>query len=47
MIEALEAGFCESNKPVARRPKRVRAWFGHWAELGWICAPDLEQLLGE
>ena len=47
LIEALEAGFCESNKPVARRPKRVRAWFGHWAELGWICAPDLEQLLGE
>ena len=29
----------------AGRPPLVRAWFGHWAELGWICAPELESLL--
>jgi len=43
--EALEAGFRDSAKPDARRPALVRAWFGHWAELGWICAPELESLL--
>jgi hypothetical protein len=43
--EALEAGFRESAKPEARRPALVRAWFAHWAELGWLCAPELESLL--
>jgi hypothetical protein len=43
--EALEAGFRDSTKPIARRPALVRAWFSHWAELGWICAPELEALL--
>ena len=43
--EALEAGFGESAKPEARRPALVRAWFAHWAELGWICAPELDSLL--
>lgn len=43
--EALEAGFVDSTKPVERRAALVRAWFGHWAELGWICAPELESLL--
>jgi len=42
--EALEAGFRDSAKPDARRPALVRAWFGHWAELGWICAPELDSL---
>ena len=36
--EALEAGFCDSNGPEARRVKKVRMWFAQWAELGWICA---------
>lgn len=43
--DALQAGFQDSTKPDARRPALVRAWFGHWAELGWICAPELESLL--
>jgi hypothetical protein len=45
--EALEAGFRDSAKPDGRRPALVRAWFGHWAELGWICAPELETLMEE
>jgi hypothetical protein len=43
--EALEAGFRGSSVPESGRPPLVRAWFGHWAELGWICAPELESLL--
>jgi hypothetical protein len=43
--EALETGFRDSTKLDSRRPALVRAWFGHWAELGWICAPELESLL--
>ncbi len=43
--EALQAGFNESAKPEARRPALVRAWFAHWAELGWICAPEIDSLL--
>jgi hypothetical protein len=42
--EALDAGFDGSRIAVERRPLRVREWFATWAELGWICAPDLEQL---
>jgi hypothetical protein len=43
--EALDAGFKESQTLEAHRPKRVREWFANWAELGWICAPDLDSLL--
>lgn len=43
--EALAAGFADSRIPETRRAQRVRDWFGNWAELGWICAPDLETLL--
>jgi putative DNA-binding protein len=42
---ALEAGFKESRIPEARRAAKVQAWFAAWAELGWICAPDLESLV--
>jgi hypothetical protein len=42
---ALESAFSESRIPEMRRAGRVRAWFSTWAELGWICAPDLESLL--
>ncbi|KAA6456279.1 DUF2063 domain-containing protein [Acidobacteria bacterium AB60] len=37
---ALEAGFRDSRIPASGRPGRVSAWFGTWAELGWICTPD-------
>jgi|HubBroStandDraft_6_1064221.scaffolds.fasta_scaffold196646_1 hypothetical protein len=45
LIGALESGFAESRIGEARRPARVREWFTAWAELGWICAPDLEELI--
>ncbi|HEY1768164.1 MAG TPA: DNA-binding domain-containing protein [Terracidiphilus sp.] len=37
---AIDAAFVDSTVPQARRAARVQAWFTHWAELGWICAPD-------
>lgn len=43
---AVEAGFIGSQIPAARRPDLVRKWFATWAELGWICAPELEELTG-
>ena len=43
--EAIEAGFAGSHIGEARRAERVHEWFANWAELGWICAPDLESLL--
>jgi hypothetical protein len=45
--DALEAGFRDSTKPETKRLALVRAWFTHWAELGWICAPELEALFPE
>jgi Putative DNA-binding domain len=45
LAEAIEAGFADSRIPELRRPQRVREWFANWAELGWICAPELESLL--
>jgi hypothetical protein len=45
LLAALEAGFAESVVPAERRARQVQAWFGTWAELGWICAPDLESLM--
>jgi hypothetical protein len=45
LAEALAVGFADSRIPESRRAKRVREWFATWAELGWICAPDLETLL--
>ncbi len=43
--DALDTGFFASGIPQARRPKLVRQWFGNWAQLGWVCAPDLETLI--
>jgi hypothetical protein len=43
--DALDAGFEDSRLPKTRRPQRVREWFATWAELGWICAPDIELLV--
>lgn len=45
LAEALATGFAESSIPESRQAERVREWFTTWAELGWICAPDLEALL--
>ena len=42
---AIDEGFRDTQMPEARLAARVRAWFATWAELGWICAPDLETLV--
>ena len=47
LVEALEAGFSDSRKSETKRPGLVRAWFAHWAELGWICAQELDSLMQE
>lgn len=44
LAEAIETGITIARVPSARRPQLVREWFATWAELGWICAPDLEPL---
>lgn len=38
--QALEAAFNDSAVPETRRAACVQAWFGTWAELGWICAAE-------
>jgi hypothetical protein len=45
--QALETGFASTSVPANRRAALVRRWFSTWAELGWICAPDLESLIWE
>jgi len=45
LSEAIEAGFQDSRAPASRRPRLVGEWFNNWAELGWICAEDLDSLL--
>lgn len=45
LAESIEAGFAESRTALARRPQLLREWFATWAELGWICAPDLDLLI--
>jgi Putative DNA-binding domain len=45
LVDALESGFVGSKIPFARRAARVQEWFTNWAELGWICAPDIESLV--
>lgn len=42
---ALEAGFEEFRAPEARLAAKAREWFATWAELEWICAPELESLV--
>jgi hypothetical protein len=42
---ALDFGFSTSRIPEASRATLVQKWFASWAELGWICAPDLESLI--
>jgi len=47
LADAIETGFIGSRIPQKSRAKLVQQWFGNWAELGWICAPDLESLIKE
>ena len=42
---AIEAGFAGSRIAERRRAAHVRDWFANWAELEWICTPDLESSL--
>jgi hypothetical protein len=43
--EALEAGFLGSSLNAARKPQKLRQWFANWAELGWLCPPNLESII--
>lgn len=43
--DAIESGFAGSTVAASRRPHLTRKWFTTWAELGWICAPELEELV--
>jgi hypothetical protein len=45
LAQAIDVGFVGSRISAMRRAKKVREWFGTWAELGWICAPELESLI--
>jgi hypothetical protein len=45
LADALETGFIGSRVPQQHRARLVQQWFGTWAELGWICAPELESLI--
>jgi len=42
LAQAIEAGITSARAPSSRKPLLVREWFATWAELGWICAPELE-----
>jgi hypothetical protein len=44
LADSLEAGFQGSRVLESHRPRQVQEWFANWAELGWVCAPDLESL---
>ena len=45
LAEAIGAGFADSRIAEKRRADSVRQWFADWAELGWICAPELEEAI--
>jgi hypothetical protein len=45
LSDALETGFIGSRIPQTGRAGLIQKWFATWAELGWICAPELESLL--
>jgi hypothetical protein len=47
LAEAIATGFAESRIPEARQAKDIQQWFATWAELGWICAPELSDSLLE
>jgi hypothetical protein len=45
LAQAIAAGFADSRVAANSQAQRVRTWFATWAELGWICAPELESLI--
>ena len=45
LAQAIAAGFAGSRIPATRQAQKVQTWFATWAELGWICAPELESLI--
>lgn len=45
LAHAIEAGFALSRIRAKRQAQKVQSWFATWAELGWICAPELESLI--
>jgi hypothetical protein len=45
LVDSIGAGFIGSRVPEQRRARQVQEWFTNWAELGWICAPELESLI--
>lgn len=45
LASALEAGFAGSLISESKRATRVGEWFANWAELGWVCAPEIESLI--
>ena len=47
LVEAIAEGFAESRIPDVRRAQKIQQWFATWAELGWICAPELNESLFE
>jgi hypothetical protein len=44
LVEAIGAGFADSRIPDTSRAKCIQQWFATWAELGWICAPELDSM---
>jgi hypothetical protein len=44
LAQAIAAGFVDSRISANRQARKVQEWFGTWAELGWVCAPELESL---
>lgn len=42
LADAIEAGITIARVPNGRKSRLVGEWFANWAELGWICAPDLK-----
>lgn len=47
LADAIETGMIGSRISLAKRAAILQQWFGSWAELGWICAPDIETLVQE
>lgn len=47
LAEAIATGFSESQIPEVRQAKYIQQWFATWAELGWVCAPELSDSLLE
>lgn len=43
LAEAIAAGLADSPIAAERRASLVQQWFADWAELGWICAPELDE----